>query len=143
MQKWKGFRDYAAWRDLAESQDVHNMDHAEALKWVMSALGIMDNPNMADKSQRDQINDALSSPLSAYPDKLEQLSKQLQVKNASNWPAIQAVVAAPERSTVSKLVSVISANAAPKRTITDQPYTEPQGEPDDNQYREPDGRSPL
>lgn len=142
MGKWKNFNDYIKWRE--DTDQVHNMDHGEALKWVLSALGIMDNPNPADRSQKDQINDALASPLSSYPDKLDQLSTQLQLKNSSNWPAIQAVIGAPEKNTVSKLVAVISANATPKRTLSDAPVrSDDGGDGEGHEYHEPDGRSPL
>jgi hypothetical protein len=147
MPKWKNFTEYMKWRDttINEDEQVHNMNHEEALKWVFSSLGIMDNANPKDKSQKDQINDALSSPLSSYPDKLEQLSTQLQLKNASNWPQIAAVIGAPERNTVSKLIAVISANATPKNTLSDAPVRSDDGDDGSNghHYKEPDGRSPL
>lgn len=146
MPKWNNFNEYVNWRDLSinEDEQVHNMSHDEALKWVLSALGIMDNVNLTDRYQKDQINDALSSPLSSYPDKLEQLSTQPQLKNASNWPQIAAVISVPERNTVSKLISVISANTAPKNTLSDTPLrNDNSADEEGHDYREPDGRSPL
>lgn len=146
MPKWSNFSEYMKWRDknIVEAEQVHNMSHDEALKWVLSALGIMDNPNPADKGQKEQINDALSSPLSSYPDKLEQLTTQLQLRNASNRPAIQSVIGAPEKNTVSKLVAVISANATPKATLSDTPVRDDRGgDGGGHEYHEPDGRSPL
>lgn len=141
MPKWSNFNEYMQWRESTDQ--VHNMDHGEALKWVLSALGIMDNPDINDKSQKDQINDALSSPLSSYPDKLEELSTQLQLKQSSKWPQIAAVIGSPEKNTVSRLVSVISANATPKKTLSDSPAQPDHGDGDGHEYREPDGKSPL
>lgn len=140
MLKWKNFNEYLTWRE----EQVHNMSHDEALKWVLSVLGIMENPNLADKGVKNQINDALSSPLSSYPDKLDSMGNQLQIKNSSNWPQIQAALAEPEQTTVSKLVSVLSANTAPQKTISDQPR-QVDTDDDDNEgtYQEPDGKSPL
>lgn len=146
MPKWYNFAEYMQWRGLNINEDdqVHNMSRDEALKWVLSALGIMDNVNLEDKAQKDQINDALSSPLSSYPDKLQQLSNQLQLKNASNWPQIAAVIGSPERNTVSRLISVISANTTPKNTLSDAPTQSDNGsDGSDHEYHEPDGRSPL
>ncbi len=144
MPKWNNFTEYMEWRNVRvnENEQVHNMTHDEALKWVLSALGIMDNVNPADKSQKNQINDALSSPLSSYPDKLEQLSDQLQLRNSSNWPQIAAVIGSPERSTVSKLISVISSNTTPKNTLSDTPIRGRENDKESD-YHEPDGRSPL
>jgi len=144
MSKWKSFKEYVDWR-LNEEEQVHNMSHDEALKWVMSALGIMDNINPKDQGQRRQINDAISSPLSAYPSKLDSLRDQLQVKNASNWPQIEAALADPEKTTVSKLISLLSAGSATERRVSDAPS--PLGDTEENEdgqlYKEPDGRSPL
>lgn len=140
MFKWKSFNEYKNWR-LNEEQ-VHNMSHDEALKWVLSALGIMDNADLHDADQRNEINDALSSPLSSYPQKLDSLATQLQLQNSTNWPQIQAALADPQKTTVSKFVSLLSANTAPQRTVSDRAAPE-----DDEQvgqtYREPDGKSPL
>jgi len=144
MFKWKNFKDYIEWRNrLHEEEQVHNMTHDEALKWVLSALGIMDNVNPKDQGQKNQINDALSSPLSSYPEKLDSLANQLQIKNASNWPQIQAALGEPEKTTVSKLVAILSANATPKKTISDQPEPEDSENEEGQMYKEPDGRSPL
>jgi hypothetical protein len=134
MPKWKNFAEYVQWRE----EQVHNMSHEEALKWVLSALDIMDNPDPKDQKQRDQINDALSSPLSAYPDKIDALTSQLQLKQSSNWPEIQAALSAPKKTTVSKLISIISRNASPPKTISDAPH-----QVDSNDDDRADGGQPF
>jgi hypothetical protein len=142
MFRLKTFREYFDQR-ISEEEQVHNMDHNEALKWVLSALGIMKNPNPEDKSQRDQIDDVISSPLSAYPEKLKSLGQQLQLKYADNWPRIAALIGSPENTTVSKLVSVLSANSRPDKSITEPARTTDDDEEDDHEYTEPDGNQPL
>jgi hypothetical protein len=146
MSRLSNFREYMKWRteNVNEDEQVHNMNQKEALKWVFSALGIIDNVNPDDKSQKDQINDALSSPLSSYPDKLAQLSDQLQLKYASNWPQIASVISSPERNTVSRLISVISLNSTPSKTISDAPVRSDNGNDGEGlNYHQPDGKSPL
>ena len=134
--RWHNFNEYVVWR---EAQDVHTLNPDEALAWVLSVLGIKDNYNPNDANDRKEVQEALASPLSAYPDKLERLQNEPQLQTAPNWPDIQAAIGSPDKTSVSELASVIGSAKKPDKTITDKSEPEVEGEP----YQEPDGRSPL
>src|SRR5690349_12284615 len=101
---WKTFKEYCEWR-LNEN---HKMSHKEALQWVLSALGIMDNADPDDPAQQDEINGVLAAPLSNYPKKLDDLKNQPKLTQSPNWTDIEAKLADPKNTTVSELVGMIA-----------------------------------